>query len=78
MDRGPLTEELYHSVRTICDWRLGRRPLLSPEGSPPDVSVQPLTLDELIACLKRLRKSIRLWTQAGGRQGYLIYISQFL
>jgi hypothetical protein len=35
------------------------------------------TVDEIILCLKRLRKSVKLWTTDYGRQGYLNYIAQF-
>lgn len=33
---------------------------------------------EIVACLKRLRKSVQFWTKSGGRQGYLNYIVEFL
>ena len=36
-----------------------------------------LTLDEVIACLKRIRSSIKLWTKDYGRQGYLHYVEQW-
>lgn len=38
----------------------------------------PLALDEIIACLKRIRKSIEHWNRRGGRQGYLNFASQFV
>jgi hypothetical protein len=36
------------------------------------------SVNELVPCLKRIRKSIRRWNKVGGRQGYLTYINQFL
>ena len=36
-----------------------------------------LTVSELLRCLKRLRKSIRLWHKQRGRRGYLSYVSEF-
>ena len=39
---------------------------------------EPVTRDEIIACLKRVRKSIHLWTREGGRQGYLTFVSRFI
>ncbi len=39
----------------------------------------PVTLDEVITALKRLRRSINLWTRkTRGRQGYLDYIGDFI
>jgi len=75
----PLTAHVYHSVQAMCDWRLGRVPLVDDENEQPvEVGVQPLMVEEILACLARIRKSIRLWKREGGRQGYLNYISQFL
>jgi len=37
-----------------------------------------LTLDEIVACLKRVRKSISGWTRRASRQGYLTFIDQFI
>ena len=39
---------------------------------------EPLSLDEMVACLKRIRKSVRKWNKRGGRQGYLRFIDQFV
>ena len=42
------------------------------------VGPAPKTTEEIVACLKRIRKSVGLWTKQGGRQGYLTYIAQFI
>lgn len=76
LPKGNLALDLYHSVKTICEWRLGRENIVDEEGQP--MSVEPLTVDEIQACLKRLRKSIDTWNKHGGTQGYLNYIRQFL
>jgi hypothetical protein len=74
-----LAQEVYDSVETMCEWRLGReKPFSDKEGKPMEFLVEPITLHELIACLKRIRKSINLWTRQGGRQGYLTFVSQFI
>lgn len=76
---GPLSEEVYDFVETMCKWRLGREmPFSDKEGEPVEFPMQPLALDEIVACLKRVRKSIKRWTRQGGRQGYLTYVSQFV
>jgi len=76
----PLAKEVYETVKTICEWRLGREmPFQGKDGEPPeDFSLEPVTLDEIIACLKRVRKSINFWAKKGGRQGYLTFVSQFV
>ena len=74
-----LAGEVYDSVETMCEWRLGReKPFSDEEGEPMEFPVDPITLDEIIACLKRIRKSINYWSRQGGRQGYLTFVSQFV
>jgi hypothetical protein len=66
-------QKVYVRVKSMCEWRLGRRNL-EKDGQPVEMDIKPLTLDEIMACLKRIRKSIELWTKQGGRQGYLYFI----
>ena len=73
---GNLSILVYEQTAAICNWRLGRSPILDKKGKSlpmPD----PLNSETIILCLKRLRKSVETWTKQGGRQGYLTYISQF-
>jgi hypothetical protein len=74
----PKVERLYASVRAMCDWRIGRETLETEEGQEVEIGSEPITPEEIIACLKRVRKSVETWTKQGGRQGYLHYISQFI
>jgi hypothetical protein len=73
-------EEVYGRVRGICDWRLGREHVVSEENEEGEkLFVQDSkTVEEIIQCLKRIRKSIKRWSKVGGRQGYLQYIDQFI
>lgn len=71
----PLEQQVYDAVKAICEWRMGNHESASDEEIE---AIPPKTLDEIIACLKRIRKSINLWTRQGGRQGYLTYVTQFL
>jgi hypothetical protein len=71
------TKELYENVRLMCDWRLGKESLLDERGQSPEVEANPKTIKEIIACLKRIRLSIK--THKGeGRRGYLDFVSQFV
>jgi hypothetical protein len=74
----PLAQEVYTLARVTCEWRLGRgAPFENEQGEPVEVSLKPVTLDEMVACLKRIRKSINRWSREGGRRGYLAFVSQF-
>jgi hypothetical protein len=66
---------IFEATRLICEWRLGRAPLAAEE--PAEINA-PLSVAELVLCLKRIRKSIDFWTKEGGRQGYLNYVSEYV
>ena len=74
---GGLAELVYVRVKEMCDWRLGREALETAEGEPGP-EVPPLALDEIIVCLKRIRKSIRKWTKEGGQRGYLNFVDEYI
>jgi len=70
-------QELYQAIKDTVEWRLGRgQPL--PTTAALDFHLELKTVDEMLACLKRLRKSISFWTKQDGRQGYLNFTRQFL
>jgi len=70
-------KELYDGLMTICELRLGNETLIAEDTSEEFPSFEPITLEELVAILKRIRKSIRFWNKRGGVRGYLTYIDQF-
>ena len=43
----------------MCEWRLGREALVSTDGTALGAGPNPVTLKVIVACLKRIRKSIR-------------------
>lgn len=43
-----------------------------------EIPMDPISIEEMIACLKRVRKSVETWNKQGGRQGYLNYIENFI
>lgn len=67
-----LDAELFKAVQEMCEFRLGRVKL----SDQPEIT--PIPLEDLVACLRKLRKSVDFWTEQGGRQGYLKYIENFL
>jgi hypothetical protein len=68
----------YDRAKSICDWRLGRPGLLDEADKEVDVIDDPNTPEEIIACLKRIKKSIEFWQKRGGRRAYFDYVSQFV
>ena len=73
----PQANRIYFAAEQMCEWRLGRAPLNPGDDEtviPPD---QRNTVADISICLKRVRKSVHIWTEQGGRQGYLLYIAHF-
>lgn len=68
---------VYEFVQKVCEFRLGRRAFESATSGEQIALPEPITLDQLQACLKRIRKSIRTWSSHNGRQGYLQFVRQF-
>ena len=68
---------VYDRVGQICEWRLGRNKMtVGPEFVR--AKPEPVSIDDILACLKRILKSIKLWNKEGGRQGYLYFIDNNL
>lgn len=65
-------QQVYSAVKIMCEWRLGRAAF--DDGR--EIKLEPKTADEIMACLKRIRKSVDFWTKKGGRQGYLTFIDE--
>ena len=61
-----ICQDIFERVLSICDWRLGKFP--SPNK---EIASNPITIEELLLCLKRIEKSIKFWTKQGGRKGYI-------
>jgi hypothetical protein len=67
-----LDAKVFEGVKEMCEWRSGRTP------SPEKGDLTPIPLDDLVSCLRKLRKSVDFWTKQGGRQGYMQYIEQYV
>jgi hypothetical protein len=66
-------QDVYAAVLAVCEWRLGRGP------SDPALPAEGMnTVEEILACLKRVRSSVQRWTREGGRQGYLTFVRRFV
>lgn len=60
---------LFDGLFPICEGWLGRgRKAFSG----------PISADDMVACLRRLTRSVKLHTQRAGRHGYLNFIGHFV
>jgi len=73
----PLAQEVYDGMYDIAEWRRGRAEVLDEDGEPTEIPFEPITAQEIVDCLKRIRKSIKKWTKWDGRKGYLTYVDEF-
>lgn len=67
--------ELYRAVKEVSDYRITGK-TTDDEGN--EYEIEPITVNELLDCLKRIKKSVQFWTKEMGRQGYLNYVSNFI
>jgi hypothetical protein len=74
----PHEQEAFDSVRSVCEWRMGRGKMMDDKGREIDMGLEPRTMEEIIACLKRIHKSIQFWQKRGGRRAYFEYVKQFI
>jgi hypothetical protein len=71
-------QAIYDRVRGMCEWRLGREQLVVEQGSPILPATALNTLDEIVACVKRVRTSVKRWHKSGGRRGYLDFVGRYV
>ncbi|MGH9935650.1 MAG: hypothetical protein ACREAM_05340 [Blastocatellia bacterium] len=74
----PEEQEAYDAAKAMCEWRLGRTSMEDEKGEKVEIGEEHLTLEEIIACLKRILKSIETWYKRGGRRGYYEFVRQFV
>jgi len=68
--------QLFAGLRGASEMLLGRE---SPDIHDRRTERSDhISIDTLIKCLKQLERSVKLWSEEGGRKGYLLYIRRFL
>ncbi|MGH7944960.1 MAG: hypothetical protein ACREH8_24085 [Opitutaceae bacterium] len=64
----------FDALGAACERWLGRG-----AGSGGKASrIEPISAEEMVACLRRLIRSVKLHTERAGRQGYLNFVGPFL
>jgi hypothetical protein len=69
---------LLENVHRMCEWRLGRGTLTDAPEKVREMVPKPITIDEIVLCLKRVLKSVKRWNEDGGRRGYLKFVIQYV
>jgi len=72
------SQQVFDMMKTMCEWRMGNDEELSDDMRKRGPKLPPVSADVIIACLKRIRKSVQRWNKEGGRQGYLTFIGRFI
>lgn len=70
-------QTLLENVRRVCEWRL-RRSTLADSSEELKGEPEPVTIDKIVLCLKRVLKSVQRWDKDGGRRGYLSFVTQYV
>ena len=70
----PVEAQIFDHCRQVCQFWLGRAGLGTAPPLPPS---KFKSLDQIFACLKRIRKSVDRWNKSGGQRGYLTFVSEF-
>jgi hypothetical protein len=70
----PVEAQIFEHSRQVCQFWLGRTGLgTSPPLPPSEVK----SLEQILACIKRIQKSVDRWNKSGGQRGYLAFVSEF-
>ncbi len=73
-----ISSEVASQLQALCELHLGRAEVEDLEGKPIELEITQRTAEEITACLKRIKSSVKLWTKQRGRQGYLNFITEFI
>ena len=66
---------VFQSVKNMCDFRLGRQVVATRVHIPFEGDK---TASDILACLRKIRRSAERWNKRGGQQGYLQFVSEFV
>jgi hypothetical protein len=62
----------------MCEWRLGRLQPDNAEAADLGPAPEPIKVDEIVLCLKKILKSVNRWNKTGGQRGYLTFIIPYV
>ena len=65
---------VFGEVREMCEFRLGRKNL----DETSLAILEQKTTEEILSCLRKIRKSVERWNSRGGKQGYLNFVKEYV
>ena len=66
---------VFQRVKEMCELRLGRQVAATRVHMPFEGDK---TASDILACLRKIRRSAERWNKRGGQQGYLQFVSEFV
>jgi len=66
---------VFQRVKDMCEFRLGRQVAATRVQIPFEGDK---TASDILACLRKIRRSAERWNKRGGQQGYLQFVSEFV
>ena len=66
---------VFQQAYTMCEFRLGRLEARTRIQVPCEGDK---TESDILACLRKIRKSVERWNTRGGHQGYLQFVSEYV
>jgi hypothetical protein len=68
---------VFVAARDVCEWRMGQESSTTDRGVLNE-GFHICSAEEIVACLKRVQKSVKKWNKQYGRQGYLNFVGKYL
>jgi len=66
---------VFQRAKEMCEFRLGRQVAATRIQVPFEGET---TVNDIVACLRKIRRSVERWNKRGGQQGYLQFVSEFV
>jgi hypothetical protein len=74
--RLPEPERLvFQRTKEMCELRLGRQDVVTRIQAPFEGEK---TVGDILACLRKIRRSVERWNKRGGQQGYLQFVREYV
>ncbi len=68
----------FENAKGMCEWWLGREALENEAGEKFMLEGKPQTPEDILTCLKRIRKSVEALYKRNGRRGYYEYVKEYI
>lgn len=72
------SSKVADQLQALCELFLGRAEAEDIEGNLLQLDITQKTASEMAITLKRIKSSVKVWSQKQGRQGYLNYVTEFI